>query len=244
MLRGTTERETCTLNGWGPGTLLRGYEDWSDGRGVWTTIKITAVGEGSILARCVRHEKTTPDGETISDATCVDREKTWTLNDRDWTALDTDADTTATPHDDDPDSESWTYEADHAQDHGGADTFHHIVCGERHIAEVATEADARLIIAAVNASQRKGALTNDDRESLDDAAAEVAAAFANNEPYPKVSHVLYTAVEGILATHRAADAATAEARHAALVERMNRRVAADDDIEGIRAALTGGEERG
>ena len=47
--------------------------------------------------------------------------------------------------------EAWTYEPEHAEDHGGADTFHHIVSGERHIAEVGTAADARLIVAAVNA---------------------------------------------------------------------------------------------
>lgn len=49
--------------------------------------------------------------------------------------------TTATP---------WAYEADMVQDHGGEDVFHHIVSGERHVAEVDNEADAHFIVEAVN----------------------------------------------------------------------------------------------
>lgn len=45
----------------------------------------------------------------------------------------------------------WTYESENHADHSGADTFHHVVAGERHIGEIETEADARLIVRAVNA---------------------------------------------------------------------------------------------
>lgn len=44
----------------------------------------------------------------------------------------------------------WAHEIEFHEDYGGADTYHHVVCGERHIAEVPTEADARLIVNAVN----------------------------------------------------------------------------------------------
>ena len=47
--------------------------------------------------------------------------------------------------------EPWAYEAEHHQDREGADHFHHVVAGERHIAEVETEAIARLVVTAVNA---------------------------------------------------------------------------------------------
>lgn len=43
----------------------------------------------------------------------------------------------------------WTYEADHVADVQGMDVFHHIVSGDRHVAEVETEADARHILRAV-----------------------------------------------------------------------------------------------
>lgn len=46
MMRGETSAETCILNGWGVGTILRG----SEGRGD-DEIKITAIGERCILAR-------------------------------------------------------------------------------------------------------------------------------------------------------------------------------------------------
>lgn len=47
-------------------------------------------------------------------------------------------------------NEPWTYEADHHEDYGGADVYHHVVSGDRHIAEVEREDDARLIVEAVN----------------------------------------------------------------------------------------------
>lgn len=50
----------------------------------------------------------------------------------------------------------WSYEAEVHKDHGGADVFHHIVCGDRHVAEVETEADAHLIVGAVNGLFARG----------------------------------------------------------------------------------------
>ena len=51
MLRGSTDAETCRMNGWGPGTMIRGNCGTS-----WTTLKITAIGEEAILTRVVRFE--------------------------------------------------------------------------------------------------------------------------------------------------------------------------------------------
>lgn len=45
-MRGASSAETCILNGWGVGTILRG----SEGRGD-DEIRITAIGESCILAR-------------------------------------------------------------------------------------------------------------------------------------------------------------------------------------------------
>lgn len=84
MKRGRTERETCDLNGWGVGTVLQGHEVWANGDGIWTTIRLTALGETAILARAIRSERTFADGssEPIDDR--VDRESTWTLACREW----------------------------------------------------------------------------------------------------------------------------------------------------------------
>lgn len=90
MKRGKTEVETCVLNNWNVGTVLRGHEQWSDGNGVWTTIRITAMGESHILARAIRIERTNPAGEVteVSDRRAV--EGMWTLHFREWTdRLDT-----------------------------------------------------------------------------------------------------------------------------------------------------------
>lgn len=57
MKRGATEAETCALNGWVVGTLVRGHESWG-GAGVWTTWRITAIGEESVLVRTVHSEYT------------------------------------------------------------------------------------------------------------------------------------------------------------------------------------------
>ena len=45
----------------------------------------------------------------------------------------------------------WTYMPEIHEDMCGADTIHHIVSGDRHIAQVESEEDARLIVRAVNA---------------------------------------------------------------------------------------------
>lgn len=69
MLRGDSDAETCRLNGWGPGTMIRGNEC-----GEWTTLLITAVGENAILARGVRH-----GGKRVAWP-----EASWTLAYREW----------------------------------------------------------------------------------------------------------------------------------------------------------------
>ena len=85
MKRGRTEVETAALNGWDVGTVLRGHERWGSGEGVWTTIIITALGESTLLAHCIRHERTDADGVVTSDIECYDREASWTLRHREWT---------------------------------------------------------------------------------------------------------------------------------------------------------------
>jgi hypothetical protein len=59
--------EVCRANGWGTGTLLVGNEGYGD-----TTIKITAVGRGAILAVTIRQGKER------------DWEGIWTLSNREW----------------------------------------------------------------------------------------------------------------------------------------------------------------
>ena len=63
MKRGSTDAETCRLNGWGPGTRLTGEEN-----GRSATITITAIGRASVLA--IR------DGLSI--------ESVWSLSHREW----------------------------------------------------------------------------------------------------------------------------------------------------------------
>lgn len=41
---------------------------------------------------------------------------------------------------------AWRYEAEHQQDMGGADTFHHVVDGDRHVAEFEREEDAKRVV--------------------------------------------------------------------------------------------------
>jgi hypothetical protein len=76
MQRGRTEAETCRLNGWSVGTRLAGDE----GYGV-TIIRITAIGEESILARAESHKFEPVDWI----------ESTWTLQNRSWYRLAEDA---------------------------------------------------------------------------------------------------------------------------------------------------------
>ena len=61
--------------------------------------------------------------------------------------------------------EPWTYEAEKYENHGGADVFHHVVAGTRHIAEVEVEEDARQIIADRQAVERVRALMADPWEA-------------------------------------------------------------------------------
>lgn len=65
----TTAAQKCRDNGWGPGTLLAGDEGYGE-----TVIRVTAVGEDSILARAISHR-----GEPTKR-----RESLWTLSCRDW----------------------------------------------------------------------------------------------------------------------------------------------------------------
>lgn len=86
MTRGRTDAETVALNGWGVGTIVRGHEQWVDGRGVWTTWRITAVGEESVLARTIRKDYTGDDRE--SDLS-VDHEHLVTFDCREWSEVAT-----------------------------------------------------------------------------------------------------------------------------------------------------------
>lgn len=70
MLRGKTESETCRLNGWNVGTVLVGDEGYGPEK-----IKITAIGESSMLARRIENQR----GEQVEDS-----EGTWTLSYREW----------------------------------------------------------------------------------------------------------------------------------------------------------------
>jgi hypothetical protein len=68
--RGHTDAETCALNGWGAGTRLVGDEGYGP-----TTIRITAVGERSVLAVAENRR-----GKRLHD----EREQAWTLECREW----------------------------------------------------------------------------------------------------------------------------------------------------------------
>lgn len=86
MNRGRTEAETVALNGWSVGTLVRGHEQWADGVGVWTTWRITAIGEESVLVRGVYREYTGTGADRPDD----DREgmeHTATFKCREWTRV-------------------------------------------------------------------------------------------------------------------------------------------------------------
>lgn len=85
MNRGKTDVETCILNNWSVGTVLVGHEQWSDGRGTWTTIRLTGMGESTLLARCLQHERTDASGAVIDvEKDCRDGEGVWTLRYREW----------------------------------------------------------------------------------------------------------------------------------------------------------------
>jgi len=63
--------QKCRKRRWRPGTVLQGRETHSDGSFTDSTIQITAVGVGMVLAREIR------DGE-------YQRETLWTLGCRSW----------------------------------------------------------------------------------------------------------------------------------------------------------------
>ncbi len=70
-----TDAETCRSRGWGVGTRLIGSEaGWNGGPDTSNVIVITAIGDRSILARCVEH----------NGAPHPCREQNWTLALRDW----------------------------------------------------------------------------------------------------------------------------------------------------------------
>lgn len=70
MLLGKTNAETCRLNGWGVGTILVGDEGFGPEK-----IKITAIGEDSILARKIEDHR----GRKLNEL-----ENTWSLVYREW----------------------------------------------------------------------------------------------------------------------------------------------------------------
>ena len=70
MLKGKTEAETCRLNGWSAGTVLVGDEGFGPEK-----IRITALGEESILARTI---------ETVKGEAVERSEGLWTLSLREW----------------------------------------------------------------------------------------------------------------------------------------------------------------
>lgn len=74
MKRGLTEAQTCALNGWSVGTRLVGDEGYGP-----TVIRITAIGEDSILAVAETH-----NGIPVQFS---GDEKTWTLTCRDWSEV-------------------------------------------------------------------------------------------------------------------------------------------------------------
>lgn len=83
MRHGRTAAETAALNGWAVGTLVRGHEMWSDGVGVWSTWRITAIGEDSVLVRGVRRDFTHRGADRPTDWR-RGVEHTATFTDRDW----------------------------------------------------------------------------------------------------------------------------------------------------------------
>lgn len=63
------QADAARRRGWLPGTLLEGDEGYGP-----SVIRITALGESEILARCIRH-----NGKPVNQ-----RENNWTLSCRDW----------------------------------------------------------------------------------------------------------------------------------------------------------------
>lgn len=75
-----SDAEKCRADGWGVGTLLEGRESWFSQSWGESRIRITAVGESSILAREVaRRTSSQPEWVPVNAA-----ESAWTLGCRDW----------------------------------------------------------------------------------------------------------------------------------------------------------------
>lgn len=64
--------DICRANEWGAGTLLRGTEFYGEGKSNTCELLITAVGEKTILGRCLL---------------CCTSEGCWTLNCREWVEI-------------------------------------------------------------------------------------------------------------------------------------------------------------
>lgn len=84
MKQGSTDAETCALNGWTIGTHVRGHEMWADGVGIWSTWRITAIGEDCVLVKGVKREYTGVGADRPNDLR-VGPEHTATFRHREWT---------------------------------------------------------------------------------------------------------------------------------------------------------------
>ena len=62
-----TDAEIARRNGWKVGTVVRGHEQWADGVGVWSTWRITAIGEDSVLVRTIRRDFTGKGADRAPD---------------------------------------------------------------------------------------------------------------------------------------------------------------------------------
>lgn len=68
--------EICRANGWTTGTVLRGTESWPNGKKHTCDLLVTAVGESTILGRCL---------------TCGSGHETcWHLTSREWKQIEND----------------------------------------------------------------------------------------------------------------------------------------------------------
>lgn len=74
MEKGKNDRETCELNGFVVGDVIEGDEGYGPSR-----ILITAIGQESLLARCLSHP-----GKPV----CGHGESLWTLSYREWKKID------------------------------------------------------------------------------------------------------------------------------------------------------------
>lgn len=85
-LEGRTDAETAALNGWTVGTVVRGHEQWADGVGVWSTWRITAIGEEQVLVRTIRRDYTGAGADRPPDLG-ADPESAATFTGRNWSEV-------------------------------------------------------------------------------------------------------------------------------------------------------------